>query len=73
MKNIVTIIALLLAVTVNAQDDLKLCLSEAIKRSLSNNKTIQAEKLNGHLNEYRSLMAIKPIVAKHSPNDCHGN
>src|SRR5688572_2430417 len=66
MKNIVTIIALLLAVTVNAQDTVKFSLSEAIKHSLSNNKTIQAEKLNSQLNEYRTKelnSAFYPTIA----------
>ena len=66
MKNIVTIIALLLAGTVNAQDTLKLSLSETIKHSLSNNKTIQAEELNDQLNEYKTKelnSAFYPIIS----------
>src|SRR5258708_14639407 len=54
MKYITTIITLLIASVVDAQDSLKLSLPDAIKYSLSNNKTIQAEQLNTQLNRYRS-------------------
>src|SRR5688572_4333857 len=54
MKNIAIIIGLLLASSVNGQDTLRLSLADAIKHSLSNNKSIQSEKLNNQLNEYRT-------------------
>src|SRR5687768_37845 len=65
MKNILIIVALFLASSINAQDTLKLSLSEAIKHSLSNNKNIQSEKLNHQLNEYRTKelnSAFYPII-----------
>jgi outer membrane protein TolC len=65
MKNIAIIIGLLLASAVNAQDTLKLSLLDAIQHSLSNNKSIQSEKLNDRLNEYRTKelnSAFYPII-----------
>src|SRR5688500_7942983 len=65
MKNIAILIGLLLASAVNAQDTLKLSLLDAIQHSLSNNKSIQSEKLNDRLNEYRTKelnSAFYPII-----------
>ena len=65
MKKITTIVALLIASVVVAQDTLKLSLPEALKYSLSNNKNIQAEQLNSQLNGYRSKelsSVLYPIV-----------
>lgn len=65
MKRITTTIALFIASIVNGQDTLKLSLSDALKYSLSNNKTIQADQLNTALDEYKtkeSASALYPQI-----------
>ncbi len=65
MKEITTILALVFTSGINAQDSLKLSLQDAVKYSLTNNKTIQAEQLNTQLNGYRSKelgSVLYPII-----------